>query len=736
MKNNKIIFEKARFTVLTEQLIRIEYSETGQFEEGQTQIVQNRAFPAVDFDVIEKENSLEILTSSVHLYYTGGEFSKSNLFADVKFNFSVYSNRWYFGEEIEDNLGGTTRTLDKIDGSCRLEDGIMSKNGYAVLTDSSLVLTENGDIASHSVSDVDLYLFAYGRDYRKALRDYYLLTGPTPALPRFALGNWWSRYYEYSADSYLALMDRFTAEKIPLSVAVIDMDWHRVSDVPAKYGSSWTGYSWNKKLFPEPEKFLNALHQRGLKVTLNDHPADGIRAFEDIYPVVAERMDLDKGLEEAAKFDFDNPEFRATYFEDVHGLLEKYGTDFWWLDWQQGAISSSGADPLWLLNHYQYADSLKKSGNGMLLSRYAGPGSHRYPIGFSGDTVISWASLDFQPYFTSTATNIGYTWWSHDIGGHMQGSKDAELTLRWIQYGVFSPINRLHSSKSEFTSKEPWHFDAVVAASMKNFLRLRHELVPYLYTANLRTAQEGRALIEPLYYEYPLDDAAYRHPNQYFFGEKLMVAPITKKMNTELQMSGVEVWLPKGIWYDFFTGQRYNGDVEIKVFREITEMPVFARAGAIIPMDKNPLKNEEVPSEIVWKIFPGADGQYVLLEDGRKTTASITNGILSVLTSSDLQDDSLSVRKHTIIYAGREVATNLMGDFELDLKTFSVEFDWDFKENLFRRLDIAEIDYVDKDEIFNRLSVLTEFDKRVAFVKSLKNVDLQDNLFELLYSGK
>ncbi|AYF99894.1 glycoside hydrolase family 31 protein [Lactococcus allomyrinae] len=736
MKNNKIIFEKARFTVLTEQLIRIEYSETGQFEEGQTQIVQNRNFPAVDFDVIEKENSLEILTSSVHLYYTGGEFSKSNLFADVKFNFSVYSNRWYFGEAIEDNLGGTTRTLDKIDGSCRLEDGIMSKNGYAVLTDHSLVLTENGDIAGQSVSGVDLYLFAYGRDYRSALRDYYLLTGPTPALPRFALGNWWSRYYAYSSASYLALMDRFAAEKIPLSVAVIDMDWHRVSDVPAKYGSSWTGYSWNKKLFPEPEKFLSALHRRGVKVTLNDHPADGVRAFEDIYPVVAERMDLDKGLEEAAKFDFDNPEFRAAYFEDVHGLLEQYGTDFWWLDWQQGAISSSGADPLWLLNHYQYADSLKKSGNGMLLSRYAGPGSHRYPIGFSGDTVISWASLDFQPYFTSTATNIGYTWWSHDIGGHMQGSKDAELTLRWIQYGVFSPINRLHSSKSEFTSKEPWHFDTVISSSMKNFLRLRHELIPYLYTANLRTAQEGRALIEPLYYEYPLDDAAYRHPNQYFFGEQLMVAPMTKKMNTELQMSDVEVWLPKGTWYDFFTGQRYDGDVELKVFREITEMPVFARAGSIIPMDKNPLKNEEVPSEIIWRIFPGADGQYVLLEDGQKTTVKVTDGVLSVLTESEKQDDFLSVRKHTIIYAGREVATNLTGNFELDLKIFSAEFDWDFKENLFRRLDIAEIDYVDKDDIFSRLSVLTAFDKRVAFVKSLKNVDLQDNLFELLYSGK
>lgn len=128
----------------------------------------------------------------------------------------------------------------------------------------------------------------------------------------------------------------------------------------------------------------------------------------------------------------------------------------------------------------------------LILSRYAGPGSHRYPVGFSGDTVVSWESLKFQPYFTSTASNIGYGWWSHDIGGHMLGVRDEELEARWYQLGVFSPINRLHSSLSPFVGKEPWNFQQPVRDIMRDALILRHRLIPYLHTMNWRAATKGR----------------------------------------------------------------------------------------------------------------------------------------------------------------------------------------------------------------------------------------------------
>ena len=151
----------------------------------------------------------------------------------------------------------------------------------------------------------------------------------------------------------------------------------------------------------------------------------------------------------------------------LHRGLEDDGVDFWWLDWQSGPHSRvAGIDPLWMLNHFHFLDSARDGRRPLTFSRYAGPGSHRYPVGFSGDTVISWASLAFQPYFTATASNIGYGWWSHDIGGHMFGGKDDELATRWLQLGVFSPILRLHSSANEFTTKEPWTYAPEARAVM------------------------------------------------------------------------------------------------------------------------------------------------------------------------------------------------------------------------------------------------------------------------------
>ena len=154
-------------------------------------------------------------------------------------------------------------------------------------------------------------------------------------------------------------------------------------------------------------------------------------------------------------FDPADPAFLEAYLEVLHHPLEAEGVDFWWLDWQQGGVTRiPGLDPLWLLNHFHFLDSGRATaGAPLTFSRYAGVGSHRYPIGFSGDTVITWASLDFQPYFTATASNVGYGWWSHDIGGHFFGGKDDELTVRWTQLGVFSPIMRLHSSRARSTAR-------------------------------------------------------------------------------------------------------------------------------------------------------------------------------------------------------------------------------------------------------------------------------------------
>ena len=293
-------------------------------------------------------------------------------------------------------------------------------------------------------------------------RALYRLTGSTPLLPRFALGNWWSRYHPYSAAEYLDLMDRFAADDVPLSVAVLDMDWHLV-DIDPKYGTGWTGYTWNRDLFPDPPGVPRAsCTRRGLATSLNVHPAEGVHAHEERY--------AGGGAAHAASIPSRSSRSHSTRptarscrrtSKQLHHPLEDEGVDFWWLDWQQGGVTRiAGLDPLWLLNHFHYLDSGRDGRRPLTFSRYAGVGSHRYPVGFSGDTVISWASLDFQPYFTATASNVGYGWWSHDIGGHFFGVKDDELATRWVQLGVYSPILRLHSSLSPFNTKEPWRFGA------------------------------------------------------------------------------------------------------------------------------------------------------------------------------------------------------------------------------------------------------------------------------------
>ena len=315
---NTIQGDKYRFTLLTPCLIRMEYREDGKFEDRPTQVVWNRKFDPVDFRVEKKDEGFELFTDRMHVTYTGGPFTKNSLNLNAVGGQNAYGAVWYYGEK-GDNLGGTARTLDEVDGKCPLQEGIMSRSGCSQIDDShSLVLDENGWTQVRTGDGVDIYVFAYGNDYKEALNDFCRLTGKTPMLPRYALGNWWSRYYAYTEDSYKALVTRFEKEKIPFSVGVLDMDWHLVEEVNPKYGSGWTGYTWNKKYYPDPERFMNWLHDHGMKISVNLHPAGGIRAFEEAYPAMAKELgDVDTEHEAPIDFDITSRKFLEAYFKCV-----------------------------------------------------------------------------------------------------------------------------------------------------------------------------------------------------------------------------------------------------------------------------------------------------------------------------------------------------------------------------------------------------------------------------------
>lgn len=622
--DNMIRWNHFRITLLTPMLLRVEEDESGCFCDEATQVVWFRDMAPVAHRASTSADSLTVQTEAVQLC----------LFPRLADSYVILADGRKAPLTNEGNLLGTCRTLDCCDGDffipyggersqghpIALENGVLSRSGLAVLDDStSLLLKADGTVAPRQHAEKDLYLFAYGNEYRRAIQGLYAICGAPPVLPRYALGNWWSRYWAYTQQEYLALMDSFADRGLPFTVATVDMDWHPSDGLPDG-ADGWTGYTWNKDLFPDYRAFLKELHERNLHVTLNLHPALGVRWFEEQYPEMARRMGIDPDTKMPIPFDITRDDFINAYFDLLHKPYEQSGVDFWWIDWQQGRQSAlTGLDPLWSLNHYHSLDIAGEKEQ-LVLSRYAGIGSHRYPLGFSGDTHVTWDTLRYLPGFTATASNAGYSWWSHDIGGHMCGYKDDELFVRFVQFGVFSPINRLHSSKVRTLSKDVSAYPGGKGLIAREFLKLRHAMIPFLYAASVQTAEKGLALIEPMYYEYPDEEDAYTCPGQYLFGQQMIAAPITEHSDGSGLVTQ-RVWLPGGVWTDFFTGDVYNGGWQ-EMTRPLDAFPLLAKAGGFFVLDGAPHGNSTaLPTVLDVHVFAGS-GSYELIEaaDGHRAT--------------------------------------------------------------------------------------------------------------------
>ncbi|MFW6017650.1 MAG: TIM-barrel domain-containing protein [Halapricum sp.] len=610
--------DRFRFTVLTPRLVRAEYDPNGEFEDRPSQVFWHREQPVPDFEVSRDDERLVIETEAIRLEYAVEEpFAPSTLSAHVRELGSV----WHYGDDDPANMGGTVRTLDRVEGSTDLEPGLLGGDGWTVVDDTDrLVFEEDGWVTPRDAHEEyeDTYFFGYGHDYLGALGDFTAVSGDVPMLPRWALGNWWSRYAHYSADQLRELMGRFREEELPLSVCVLDMDWHVTDN---EYHGGWTGWTWNRELFPDPEGFLDWLHETGLKTTLNIHPAEGVYPHEDAYPDIAEHMGVDPASEQPVAFDASDPQFLRGYFEHVINPLDEMGVDFWWIDWQQWEESPGmeGLDPLWALNHLHALDRTRDGRRPFILSRWGGLGGHRYPIGFSGDAYISWDSLAFQPYLTATGSNVNFGWWSHDIGGHFGGSGTptgfGELYARWAQFGAFSPINRIHTGNIEYIDKRPWTFEPTVRETLGETLRLRHALIPYLYTMAWRNHDRGVPLVRPMYYHHPEIELAYHVPQQYYFGSELVVAPHVRERGAETNLARQTVWLPDGAWFEFDTGRPARSGLQAR-YGDLSDVPVYANAGAIVPMDGEPTFGEvEAPETLRVLAFPGADNTFDLYED-------------------------------------------------------------------------------------------------------------------------
>jgi len=659
-----VVYQDAnvRFTLIDEGTLRLEYAPDGKFVDNKSFLAVIRDYPKVDYNIRNSSKQVTISTTKLKLVYKkgAGPLTENNLtISSTKAISTPFV--WKPGMEQKGNLKGTYRTLDGYDGSeyqysnpkheMPIEDGLLATDGWTLLDDSRNLLfdgSKDWDWVTERKSAEgaqDWYFMAYGHDYKGALYSYTKFAGKVPLPPRYTFGYWWSRYWSYSDQDFRDLISNFQRLELPLDVLVIDMDWHPISP---EAGGGWTGWDWNERLFPDYKAFLKHLDDQGVKATMNLHPADGVRPYEKKYKEFISRLGKDDG-KAYEWLGSDKKYVKAIFDTYLHDYMSD-GVDFWWIDWQQWEKDKvmKNLDNVFWCNYIWFTD-MERNGDKrpLLYHRWGGLGNHRYQIGFSGDSFITWESLKFLPYFNSTASNVLYGYWSHDIGGHQSKQwgtpVEPQLYTRAMQMGQYLPILRSHSTKDPSLNKEPWAFDQMTQQRLSNVINGRYSLVPYLYTMARKTYEEGISLCRPLYYDSPEAKEAYEFKEEYMFGDNMLIAPITNEVNPEDGFATVKLWLPDGLWLEYETGEMLQGGKIYERRFTMDEYPVYIKAGSIIPYygKLNNLSGTEQPVTI--RVFPGDEnGQFNLYEDNGEDKNYATEYATTSLSYSR-QGNSLNI---------------------------------------------------------------------------------------------
>ena len=659
-----------RFTVLTPQMIRIQYSSKKVFEDRATFAVVNRRLPVPAFTTSEEDGYLYIKTEAVTLKYRTGSnpttFRNRPEFLSVTFNMNGHEVVWYPGKDDALNLKGTTRTLDNGRGDSKrgeLENGILSRGGWALIDESASAkrgdgsrtcafepMEEGGMDWAKPLADesaIDWYILCYGHDYKKALDDYVKIAGRIPMPPDYMFGYWYSKYQRYTAQDFMDITMDIENNRIPIDIMIMDMDWHK---------DGWTGWSWNTSLIPDPKGLINWMHQHNMKVSLNLHPADGVNNYEDNFAQMCADLGKDPGTTTNIPWQLEDYNFYKAMFKNIIRLRESEGVDFWWIDWQQRLTNNNlaGLGETFWCNHVFYEDMRlnRPEHRPVIFHRWGGLGSHRYPIGFSGDTFATFPTLAFQPYFTATASNVGFGYWGHDLGGHQQpGDNDPELYLRWMQFGVFTPIFRTHATNAANIERRIWVYENF--PSLLKTVQLRYAMFPYIYTAAREAYDTGVSMCRPLYYDHPEDANAYKYEDEYMFGNDILVAPIVTPADADKTVRRT-VWLPEGKWWNVCRSKMMDGNVTFTDTYGQEDIPYFYKAGSII-VNNPPQKSVTTKAPtLILKVVPGADGSYSLYED-EGDTELYKDGVFSrteFTQTRNAQSVTLNIGARTGVYPG------------------------------------------------------------------------------------
>ena len=597
-KECMVIGKKFRFSMLTDRLIRLEYSENGVFEDRSSQNVIFRNFERPIFVVNESDTLLQISTKYYTLSYVKNkrfESGKLTPGTTLKVILKQTEHQWYYGHPEARNFGTIKYSLDDFVGKLNLDKGLYSTDGFCILDDSkSLVLDENGNYIPRNPNSIDIYLFMYKRDFGLCLKDYFDLTGYPSFIPRYTLGNWWYKNDKYTNDDIDKIIKKFNDNEIPLSVIMLGDKWHN---------------NINKFTFDETiinsKNLINNLHKQNIKLGITIDPSLKLDSNSNMY------AELSKYIQEKEiSFIPLSMAKLGLYFNTFVKELSGLGVDIFNIDYN----NINDRNGLWLFNHYHSVyEIINNNKRGVILSRNSKMATHRYPITYTGKTIVDWNTLNALPLYNVSAANIGVSFVAHAIGGYHNGMEQEELFMRYIQFATFSPFLILSSEEGKYYKREPWKWDSLILSVIREYMQLRNKLIPYIYTESYNYYKKCVPLVQPLYYKYSkiYDEPLYK--NQYFFGSEMLICPITKKKNPIIGRVVQRIFVPEGLWFDFKSGKKYPGNKYYMCFYNDDEYPAFCKAGSIIPMSLDNTTDNPKNMELV--IFPLASNNYTIYED-------------------------------------------------------------------------------------------------------------------------
>ncbi len=591
--NNSCIFkgDKYRITILTERLVRLEYSEDGMFLDLPTSVIWYRNLDKPEFEVSDGKTILKIETSYFILEYRKEKKfkgSKLNPSKNLRIELKSTGKYWYYNHpEIRNYYSCSYKS--RSDDKPHHIKSLYSEDGFVSLDDStSSIIMPDGSYQKRNKC-IDTYVFMYGDDFYKCLNDYFDITGRPSMIPRIALGNWWSKDKTYKELELPKLVSKFERENVPISIFLLD-NWYKDNN-----------FNINS-YYKDPTALIDYLKQKNILVGLELEELKFIDKENANYNLFKD-MPSDKSGN--IPFNVYNKDILNIYLNSIINPLKNIGINLFNVNYIKKDLTE-----LQIIK-----DSLLDNNKRDLMCAYYTPSAHRYSIVYAGDEKVDFKSLKNILEFNVNASNIGMSFFAHDFGGTLGGIEDNELFIRFIQLGVFSPILKLGSSGGKYYKREPWKWEIKTDEITSQFLRLRYKLIPYIYTESYKYYKYGKPLIEPLYYRYPMyyDDDMYKY--EYFFGNSIFICPITEKKNDIMNRVIKKLFIPHGTWYDYTTGKKFYGNKKYISFYKDEEYPIFVKAGSIIPMSLNKYNDTSTPEKMEIQIFPGESNTYSIYED-------------------------------------------------------------------------------------------------------------------------